>query len=288
MKVATHFPGASHLRRGALDSKKQEESSMPDEKRGRTVETCDVFDFMAVHLGLSVLHPGGLAATAALAETLNIGPDTSVLDVGCGKGTGAVFLAKKTGCRVTGVDLSAGLIEDAKALAGREGLQDRVQFRIGNAMKLPFSDRSFDTAVSQAVLVLVPDQERAVREAMRVIRPGRAAGWLELGWKKPATPEFMTGLSEALRASSMRNVHTFDGWKKLFLKAGLKQFRMRTFDMGRMGLMKMRSDEGFIRFLRILLKTASDGAVRRRMKTMSRFFREHADHFGYGIFAGMK
>jgi ubiquinone/menaquinone biosynthesis C-methylase UbiE len=261
---------------------------MAEPKGGCPVDTCDIFDFMAVHLGLTVLHPGGLAATAALGETLNIGPDTSVLDIGCGKGTGAVFLAKKTGCRVTGVDLSAGLIEEAQALAAREGLQDRVQFRIGNALKLPFSDRSFDTAISQAVLVLVPDQERAVREAMRVIRHGSAAGWLELGWRKPATPEFMDGVSKVLCASCMRNVRTFDGWKKLFLKAGLRQFRMTTYDMGRMGLMKMRKDEGIIRSLRILLKTASDGAVRRRMKTMSRFFKEHADQFGYGIFAGMK
>lgn len=261
---------------------------MPDKKPGCAVATCDIFDFMAVHLGLAVLHPGGLAATGELAGTLGIGPDTSVLDIGCGKGTSAVYLAKKTGCRVTGVDMSPGLIEEAKALAGREGVQERVQFRIGNAMKLPFSDRSFDTAISQAVLVLVPDQERAVREAMRVIRPGKAAGWLELGWRKPPTPEFMNGVSKVLCASCMRNVRTFDDWKKLFLKAGLKQFRMQAHEMGRMGLMKMRKDEGIMRSLRILLKTATDGAVRGRMKTMSRFFEQHADRFGYGIFAGMK
>ena len=105
-----------------------------------------------------------------------------------------------------------GLIEQAKNLAGRKGLGDKIQFRIGNALKLPFSDRSFDAAFSQAVLVLLTDQERAVREAMRVIRPGGAAGWLELSWKKTATPEFMDGVSNVLCAYCMRNVRTFDGW----------------------------------------------------------------------------
>jgi ubiquinone/menaquinone biosynthesis C-methylase UbiE len=243
---------------------------------------------MALHVGLTIIHPGGLKATAALAEGLKIGPDSSVLDIGCGKGTGAVFLAQKTGCRVTGVDLSADLIEEAKALAGRKGLGDRVQFRVGNALKLPFSDRSFDTAFSQAVLVLLTDPERAVREAMRVIRPGSAAGWLELSWKKPTTPEFMNGVSNVLCAYCMRNVRTFDGWKKLFLKSGLKQLQTQEFSLGGMAMSGMRKDERIVRSLQILLKTATDGAVRRRMKTMRSFFREHADFFGYGIYIGRK
>ena len=273
---------------GALQSKKKKGNSMPDQRCGCAVDKCDIFDFMASHVGLTVIHPGGLKATAALAEALKIGPDSSVLDIGCGKGTGAVFLAQKTGCRVTGVDLSADLIEEAKALAGRKGLGDRVQFRVGNALKLPFSDRSFDAAFSQAVLVLLTDQDRAVREALRVLRPGSAAGWLELSWKKPTTPEFMDGVSNVLCAYCMKNVRTFEGWKKLFIKAGLQHFQMRTFSLEGMGLMKMRGDEGFVRSLRILIKTATDSAVRRRMKTMSRFFREHADFFGYGIFTGRK
>jgi len=261
---------------------------MADKKCECTVEKCDIFDFMALHVGLTVIHPGGLNATAALAEGLKIGPDSSVIDIGCGKGTGAVFLAERYGCKVTGIDLSPELIEQAKNLAGRKGLGDKIQFRIGNALKLPFSDRSFDAAFSQAVLVLLTDQERAVREAMRVIRPGGSAGWLELSWKKPTTPEFMDGVSNVLCAYCMRNVRTFDGWKKLFLKAGLKQLQTQEFSLGGMAMSGMRKDEGFIRSLQILLKTATDTAVRRRMKTMRRFFREHEDFFGYGIYIGNK
>jgi arsenite methyltransferase len=262
--------------------------SMPDPKCDCSVEKCDIFDFMALHVGLTVIHPGGLKATADLARGLKIGPDSSVLDIGCGKGTGAVFLAEHYGCKVTGVDLSPEMIEQARTLAGRKGFEDKVQFRIGNAMKLPFSDRSFDAAFSQAVLVLLTDPERAVSEALRVIRPGSAAGWLELSWKKPATPEFMDGVSTVLCATCMRNVRTFEGWKKLFVKAGLKQLQTREFPLAGMAMTAMRRDEGFVRSLQILFKTATDGAVRKRMKTMRRFFREHEDFFGYGIYIGKK
>jgi ubiquinone/menaquinone biosynthesis C-methylase UbiE len=261
---------------------------MSNKKCDCSVEKCDIFDFMALHVGLTVIHPGGLKATAALAEGLKIGPDSRVIDIGCGKGTGAVHLARTIGCHVTGVDLSPELIEQAESLAGRKGLEDRVRFRVGNALKLPYADGAFDAAFSQAVLVLLTDQERAVREALRVIRPGGAAGWLELSWKKPMTPEFMDGVSNVLCAYCMRNVRTFDGWKTMFAKAGLKRLQAQAFPLGGMAMSSMRRDEGIAGSIQILFKTVTDGAVRRRMKTMRKFFQDHEDFFGYGIYTGHK
>ena len=54
---------------------------------GCTVENCDLFDFMAKYVGLSVLHPGGLKATEKLAEDLKISKNTKVIDIAFGKGT---------------------------------------------------------------------------------------------------------------------------------------------------------------------------------------------------------
>jgi cyclopropane fatty-acyl-phospholipid synthase-like methyltransferase len=74
---------------------------------------CDIFEFMAQHVGLTVIHPGGLAATSRLAETCGIGVDYRVLDLGCGKGTTAIYLAGKYGCDATGIDLSDELVAKA-------------------------------------------------------------------------------------------------------------------------------------------------------------------------------
>jgi 2-polyprenyl-3-methyl-5-hydroxy-6-metoxy-1,4-benzoquinol methylase len=79
---------------------------------------CDIFEFMAQHVGLTVIHPGGLAASSRLAETCGIGVGDRVLDLGCGKGTTAIYLARKYGCDVTGIDLSDELV--AKAIRWRD------------------------------------------------------------------------------------------------------------------------------------------------------------------------
>lgn len=70
--------------------------------------TCDIFDFMAQHLGLAVLHPGGPGSTEAIAERCGLGAGARVLDMACGKGGTAAHLAKTYGCRVTGVDIDTG------------------------------------------------------------------------------------------------------------------------------------------------------------------------------------
>jgi len=77
---------------------------------------CDIFDFMAKYVGLTVIHPGGLKATKQLSDMLNIKRDSRVIDIACGKGTTAFYLAEKYGCSVIGVDIADDLVEEAKYL----------------------------------------------------------------------------------------------------------------------------------------------------------------------------
>jgi cyclopropane fatty-acyl-phospholipid synthase-like methyltransferase len=72
---------------------------------------------------MTVLHPGGFEATDRLAKLCHINRDTRVLDIACGKGTSAVYLAKKYGCKVEGIDSDKNLITQARNLAKRKGLE---------------------------------------------------------------------------------------------------------------------------------------------------------------------
>jgi ubiquinone/menaquinone biosynthesis C-methylase UbiE len=251
-------------------------------------ETCDIFDFMARHVGMTVVHPGGFEATRRLAESCKIGEGTRVIDIACGKGTSAVYLAEGFGCNVVGIDIAEDLVSQAKALARQRGLDGRISFRVGDALDLPFKDGEFDVAVSQAMLVLVGDKERSVKEALRVVKLDGHLGWLELSWKKEPTQEFMDAVSNVLCAYCMRNVHTFEGWEKLLTQSGVRQLTHQAFSLQGGGFRNMVGNEGTANTLRIMLKYLANGKTRKRMKTMNKFFREHTDMFGYGIFTGRR
>ncbi len=76
----------------------------------RTIEKCDLFDLMATHVGVTVIHPGGFAATRKLAVSCHLDSETKVVDIACGKGTGAVYLAQRHGCQVVGLDICEDLV----------------------------------------------------------------------------------------------------------------------------------------------------------------------------------
>jgi sarcosine/dimethylglycine N-methyltransferase len=95
------------------------------------------------------LHSGGLATTREQAKRIALTEDSRVLDVGCGIGGPARYLAHSYGCRVDGIDLTPELIETGRVLTKRCNLADRVMLRRGNALDLPYSDQTFDVVWCQ-------------------------------------------------------------------------------------------------------------------------------------------
>ena len=102
-----------------------------------------------------------------------IEPGEAVLDLGCGAGFDAFVAARLVGAagRVVGIDLSPEMLAVAKAGQAEAGFP-QVEFCEAGVEVLPFADRSFDIALSNGVLNLVPDKPAALREIFRVLRPG--------------------------------------------------------------------------------------------------------------------
>ena len=121
---------------------------------------------------LDQFHTRGMAATVELAEAADIGPDSSVLDIGSGLGGPSRYLAAKFGCRVQGVDLSPAFVEAATYLAQRAGLADKVTYDCANALALPYVDEGFDIAWTQHVAMNIEDRAGLYGEVHRVLRPG--------------------------------------------------------------------------------------------------------------------
>ena len=113
------------------------------------------------------------------------GGGKDVLNVGCGPGTEALVLADM-GFNVTGLDFSANMVEVARCNSEKYGVKyDVVQ---GDAMDLPFEDDSFDFIASNYALWAIPDPEKAMKEWLRVLRPGGRVAYVEGVWdlKRPS------------------------------------------------------------------------------------------------------
>ena len=108
-----------------------------------------------------------------------IGPRTgeAILEIGCGAGSLVRLLARRLGNSnpITATDVNPFLLREAAQLAEAEGLGELLRFTEGNAESLPFEDHSFDCAYSVTVFEEC-DADRAIAEAMRVIRPGGRIG----------------------------------------------------------------------------------------------------------------
>ena len=96
-------------------------------------------------------------------------PGLRWLDVGCGNGAFTEMLVERCApASVHGIDPSEGQL----AYARTRGTSPMAQFRLGDAMALPFADHAFDAAVMPLVIFFVPDPVRGVAEMARVVRPG--------------------------------------------------------------------------------------------------------------------
>lgn len=117
-------------------------------------------------------HSRGREATIALAERAGVDRDSRVLDVGCGIGGSARYLAGTFGCRVTGLDLTPAFCEVAAALSERVGLAGLTTFQCGNALDMPFADGAFDIAWTEHAQMNISDKEALYAEIARVLVPG--------------------------------------------------------------------------------------------------------------------
>jgi SAM-dependent methyltransferase len=125
----------------------------------------------------SAIAPFLVSASDEVVRHAAIEPGEDVLDVACGTGNAAIRAARD-GARVTGLDVTPELLEQARAQA------PELTWVEGDAQDLPFDDASFDVVLSVFGCMFAPDHERTAAEIRRVLRRrGRAviASWTPEG-----------------------------------------------------------------------------------------------------------
>ena len=118
-------------------------------------------------------HIGGAAATHFILENLSCDQNHSILDIGCGIGGPARYMAEKSGGNVCGVDLTGAYIEVGTQLNDLVRLGEKVSLLQGSALSLPYEVSSFDGAYMIHVGMNIERKEDLMREASRVLKAGK-------------------------------------------------------------------------------------------------------------------
>ena len=137
-------------------------------------------------------HGRGLEATEDMAGQLRVAGTDHILDVGSGLGGPARYLARRFGCRVSGIDLTAEFCDVARHLTALLGLEDRVSVSQGDALAMPFGDAAFDGAYSMNVSMNIADKRALYRAIHRVIKPGAWLMLSEVAQGPGGEPDFPT------------------------------------------------------------------------------------------------
>ncbi len=248
-------------------------------------DKCDTFQFMAKKLGMKVLHPGGLDATETIAERCGISPDTIILDAGCGSGSSSIFLARRYGCKVVGVDIDQSLLLKAYTYARKNGLLDKVAFRLVDIHDLPFQDDTFDGALIQAMLIFT-EKSKALQMLYQKIRSQGFIGVVELAWKSPPPDKIIKRVGDVLCGAAV-NAELHDGWINRLHESGFDVVHAEICDLD-FTFGGMLKNEGVASTLRIMFKGFLDESVRRKTGEVTKLFRETRKYLGYGIYIGRK
>ena len=236
-------------------------------------------------------HMGGLSTTKELMELCGIDERTHVLEVGCGTGATARYLAQKLRCRVLGVDIRPSMIEQARERAARGGVEDRVEFRVASATDLPFENASFDVVLVESVTTFIEDKAAAIREYARVLRPGGCVGLNEEIWHQtPVPPEIVQYASETWDVQA--EILTLEGWVELLRASGLTVELASPRRYGPLTDFSELARYGCRDFLTMLWRTTklyfTSAPFRKYMRERRRLPKGIWDYLGYALLVGRK
>jgi len=160
-------------------------------------------DFLS-QFGVSGAHPGGLALTKELLKIENIDNKLQILDVGCGTGQTAAYLASNYQANVTGIDNNSIMIAKAQNRMTKHRLP--VQILQASIEQIPLANKQFDLIISESVLSFVNNKSQALDEIYRVLQYGG----------KLIAIEFT--IKQLLDTKSKEDIQQFYGFDRLLMK----------------------------------------------------------------------
>ena len=161
--------------------------------------------------------PGGESLYRQIAVLTGMTSDVEVLDVGCGAAVSLEYFVREFGVHGAGLEFDSTLVGQAEERARESGLAARMQVQQAPSDRLPYVDDVFDVTVGELGITSDADPADAVRELVRVTRPGGFVVLVQLVWKAPVDEARARVLSEHLGVRPLMLVE----WKRLLREAGV-------------------------------------------------------------------
>jgi SAM-dependent methyltransferase len=165
--------------------------------------------------------PGGIELLRQIGRLTDMAPDHEVLSSACASGVGLQAWVEEFGVNGSGVETDPSLVALGEAWARDSGVLDRFHLQEGRSDDLPYRDGIFDVAVGELGMTAAADAGAALRELVRVTRPGGRVALIQLVWKAPVEEERQRLLAGHLGVRPLMLVE----WKRLMREAGLVDIR---------------------------------------------------------------
>jgi ubiquinone/menaquinone biosynthesis C-methylase UbiE len=193
-----------------------------------------------------------------------------LLDVCSGMGGPARYISWKSGCRVTGLDLTASRVAGAIELTEAARMSERVDFVQGNALEMPFDDHSFTCVIGQEAFAHIPNKQQLISECARVLKPHGRMVFSDIMSHQILSKDNTDRLFEGMRFSEIATLQDYLSW------------------LASVGLTLVQTTDLSAEWTRILVDRH---AMYRSLETqtVSRLGREHFDRYdrAYEHFVGL-
>lgn len=247
------------------------------------IERLPYFEIIA-YLGAASIHPRGFSATRQMLKMLDMTKDMKILDIGCGTGYTACYIAKTYGCKVVGIDSSVLMVERAKDRANRFSVD--CDFRVADAHELPFDGEEFDLIIGESITIYL-DKPKALSEYLRVLKKGGKLADMEFTWMKEPDEMLLSRTDDVL--DTRTGILDKKGWREAYLNSGFSSLDMHNFPVNMNLTYKIKKvfDQGFDG-IKVLYNVSKYPHIKKKMGEISSLFGGHKEHFGYGIYIATK
>lgn len=225
--------------------------------------------------------PGGKDSLRQVVQNCFITKDSRVLDIGCNTGYCSFEIAHLAKCRVIGIDISPDMIKVAREFQKSDSLGCLIEFKVGDAKKLPFKNETFDVVVSGGSTAFIDNKENALREYKRVLKAWGFIADINFFYKIRPPAELINKLNNLMDI----NIKPWDMnyWLNLYDRCGLEKYFVYTNDVKQVSREEIKNYCSTMSEQRNLFKEVREELIKRLISTMS-LFNENHKYLAYGIF----